>query len=309
MQNIDSILEDLERISKQAASDRHLFGPVYHGTTPAGREAILKSGFKIFVGQSREGPIRHGFETGADYDGIPFPVHFLGYGIYFTTVKAIAKRFDAGARALKYEFYLDAPNMEIINFASPRKMMNWWIEHGYDPELAKKDRVEATKKMTDVLKKKYDAVWFKGKGLRSLLDGDQVCVFDTSRIYLADASLSSGTEIGAKVRRKSDGMTGIILNKRPMPESYKLKDHVEKLEALLKKPDNSEEEILKITQSLERAKTAIEDGAEDAYFGIRWKKGGADYNVYSSDFEPVQVKEPESAIAESLRRLTFLIGQ
>lgn len=309
MQNIDLILEDLERISKQAASDRHLFGPVYHGTTPSGREAILKSGFKIFVGPGREGPVRHGFDPQATYEGVPVPVHFLGYGIYFTTVKAIAKYFDDGARTLKYEFYIDAPNMEVINFASPRKMRDWWLENGYDPELAKKDRVEATKKMTEVLEKKYDAVWFKGKGLRSLLDGDQVCVYDTSRIYLADPSLSVGTEIGAKVRRKSDGVIGIILTKRPMPEGNKLKDHVNHLEALLKKTDNTEDEIVKITQALDRSKAAIEAGAEDAYFEIRWKKGGADYNVYSSDFEPVQAKEPESAMVESLRRLTFLIGQ
>lgn len=63
------------------------------------------------------------------------------------------------------------------------------------------------------LSSKYDAVWFKGKGIRRLLDGDQICVFNVNNIFEIDHSLSQPMEIGSKVRRKSDGMIGRILKK------------------------------------------------------------------------------------------------
>jgi hypothetical protein len=284
--------DSLPRISKQEAVDRGMFGPVYHGTTEDSRQSFLKKGFEIYVGQAGEGPTRHGFQSGLWGGGNPiWPVHFLGYGIYFTTVKSIAKKFDAGSRTLKYEFYLDVPRMEVINFASPKKMMDWWVRQGFDPELAKTDQVEATKKMTEALKQKYDAVWFKGKGLYHLMDGDQVCVFDTSRIYLADPSLSTGTDAGAMVRRKFDGMPGVILGKRPFLGGNTHQGNMDHLEKLLQDPaltaDLDEERKERLRQSLERSRAAVAAGAEEAYFSVRWKRGGTEGNVYSSEFEPV----------------------
>ncbi len=254
----------VEKISMQQIHDNDLFGPVYHGTTPDKLEKINKDGFKIFVGDSRDGNISHGYEVGNYYEGIPAPVHHLGYGIYFTTVKNIAKEFSYGRRP-KNEYYLDIDRSRFleINFGAPKTMMKWWIDNGYDPELAKKDRVSATIKLTDNLKSKYDAVWFKGKGLKRLLDGDQICVYNLDIIKQLDLSLSQKGEIGSKVIANQDikiydnydkiipkGTKGIILNIRKISEEHR---HFH--------------------------------NGEDTCYAIKFAKGGTQYNIYGSQID------------------------
>jgi len=238
------------KVSLQEAQDRKLFGPVWHGAPQDRLEKIKTEGFKVFdVGTKEEGK-SHGYPEGPYHDGIPAPVDHLGYGVYFTTSQAIAKHFAGGTgRGLK-TYYLDVPRLETINFGAPRTMMKWWVDNGYDPELAKTDRVGATKKLTQQLKSQWDAVWFKGKGLRRLLDGDQVCVYDTSRIYELDPKASKTGEAGAKVRRKADGVVGTILKREPIKEEYR----------------------------------PLRGGNEESMV-VKWQKGGTDYNVYPKDVD------------------------
>lgn len=212
------------KISLQQAKDKDMFGPVFHGTSAEAHDKIAMDGFKIPIGNERSGEVSNGFETSDYAGGIPAPIHMLGFGVYFTTVKSIAKTFAGGTlRGMKI-YFLDAPRREEINFASPNKMMKWWTANGYDynvtPETQfggsrtewggtkntlpaiREERLRATLHMTEELKSKYDAVWFKGRGLYRLLDGDQVVVFDPSHIYEIDLSMAKGLEVGAKVRAK-----------------------------------------------------------------------------------------------------------
>ena len=199
-ENVVGILaEAISRISPAEAQERKMFGPVYHGTTEANMQSIMDKGFEVRVGNWDGDRIRNGIKDRQLTPTTQAPIHFLGYGIYLTTSQAIAKEF-ANGRGARKQFYIDAPRMTSINFASENKMRQWWRDHGFDEELSKKDRVAATEKMTNVLKAKYDAVWFKGKSVRGrLLDGDQVVVFDPSRIYLVDDSMAKPMEIGSKV--------------------------------------------------------------------------------------------------------------
>jgi hypothetical protein len=117
-------------------------------------------------------------------------------------------------------------------------MMQWWLKNGYDGEVAKQSeaaRIMETKKMTEFLKSKYDAVWFKGKSMYKLLDGDQIAVYDPSHIYFIDNTNVEPMTIGAKVRRKVDrhankwdnstpvvtptGTIGVIMNKQSTKET------------------------------------------------------------------------------------------
>ena len=159
------------------------------------------------------------------------------------------QKIGSATKGLK-TYYLDIPKYETINFAVPHTMMSWWIKNGYDPELAKKNRVAATKGLTEHLKSQWDAVWFKGQGLRKLLDGDQICVYDPSRVYEIDPTLSKPGDIGSKVRRKSDGMKGVIRRVRNLdPEQSRL----------------------------------YHDGAK-RLLEVKWQKG-SDYNVKDSDVD------------------------
>jgi hypothetical protein len=200
--------EDLKRISLQDALDRKLFGPVYHGTSQDNLGKIDREGFRIVTGLYGTAGMTQGYQPGTPYQGdIPAPIHHLGFGVYFTTVKAIAKRFAGGTAKGMKAYFLDAPRMGEINFGATHTMMKWWIKNGYDPELAKQGeggRYYATLKLTEELKSKHDAVWFKGKGIHRLLDGDQVCVYDPNNIYVMDKSLIKAGEIGSKVVAKFD---------------------------------------------------------------------------------------------------------
>lgn len=216
--------EDLKKISLQQAQDNRFFGPVYHGTSQENREKIAMDGFRIRIGHERSGDVTNGFEVSDYSGGIPAPIHFLGFGVYFTTVRAIAKKFSGGTGRGITPFFLDVPGLETINFGSTSNMMKWWMANGYDykvtPETTfggmrtdwggtkntlpaiREERLRATKNMTQHLSTRYDAVWYKGKGMFKLLDGDQVCVYDPSNIYLMDKSLIQPGEIGSVVVAK-----------------------------------------------------------------------------------------------------------
>ena len=287
-----SINEKLNRLSKQQAVDRGMFGPVYHGTTEENRERIGDEGFKVFVGGSRSGDIRHGYKGDTEYaQGIPAPIHHLGYGIYFTTIKSISKIYNVNNVKGLQEYYLDIPRLATINFASPKKMMEWWILNGYDSKLAKQGeqgRIEATKKMTENLKQNYDAVWFKGKGLHKLLDGDQVVVFDPERIYLADPSLAGEKEIGSKVKRTED----------KYDYTFKINTYTGKQERI----QNTAPSILKGAIGIILDKKPAEPMRQhwnsightdphwtegsDYVYKIKWNKGGTEFNVLDKDIEP-----------------------
>lgn len=271
-----------KKISKQDAIDQKLFGPVYHGTNVDARDSISKDGFKIYIGPERSEKISNGFQASSYADGKPAPIHMIGYGVYFTTSKTIAKSFNGdSAKGLK-EYYLKVPKLETINFGSQSNMMKWWVKNGYDmPTIyplkdgqSDKDvaqlRLEATKHLTDSLKSKWDAVWFKGKGLRKLLDGDQICVFDPANIYEVDSSIVKEWDIGSKVRRKSDGMTGVI-------KQIYMDEHSVTTRRKLWNEQNADKEwwVKPDTKKV---------------FSVKWQKGGTEYNVQDVDIEPVAPK-------------------
>ena len=206
------ITEAVQALSPQEAKDRKMFGPVYHGTSDI--DTILTTGFSIKHSVPKWGvskltgrPIgtANGYNFAPYAAGIAAPVHHLGFGSYFTTVKAIAKQYNGNTTRGMKIFYLDTQNVKVINFGAPNTMMRWWLQNGYDMTVeATKNQdfkawIKATGNLTRNLRKQCDAVWFKGKGIRKLLDGDQVCVFNPRLIYVIDPKLASGLEIGGKV--------------------------------------------------------------------------------------------------------------
>ena len=250
---IYKLAQSVPKLSPQEIKDSGMFGPVWHGTTSDSREKIQEEGFKIFVGPERSGEIAHGYEKSNYHDGIPAPVHHLGYGIYFTTSKSIAKQYSGGTvRGLK-DYYLNTTNIETINFGSTRTMMKWWIENGYDPELALRDRVAATVQLTNVLRSKFDAVWFKGKGMFRLLDGDQVCVYNTSVIVEVDKSLSEPGQVGSKLRRRFDGVRGVITD------------------------TITSDEIIALNNPNHYLMKHVNDGVKK-FYQVKWQRGGQDLN-------------------------------
>jgi 8-oxo-dGTP pyrophosphatase MutT (NUDIX family) len=282
--------EDLQPISPQEAKDKGLFGPVYHGSTSDKLEKISIQGFKVSVGDERFGDVSHGYQISNYFGSIPAPIHHLGFGVYFTTVKAIAKKFSYGNPQIG-PYFLDIPRLKTINFGSPRTMMKWWIENGYDYQktpkttfgsgqtdllLIRQERMRATIHLTDNLKSMYDAVWFKGSAMYRPLDGDQVCIFDSSRVYKVDKTLVKSGEIGSKIVAKVGidpynrgviipiGAKGIIVDK--------------------KKPDERQE----------WAKNS------EWIYSIKWEKGGTMWGILDSWIEPyvkkVKISEEETKI-------------
>lgn len=242
-------------ISPQEAHDTcdMNIGPLYHGAAPDVAPMILEQGFKWEEGEARSGGTSHGYESSDYFNGCPPPVHHLGYGIYFSQVKAIAKdQFGYGSIRNVVEVYiLKGSRLTEINFGAPRTMMKWWNANGYDCGLAKTDRIGATKGLTDTLASRYDAVLFKGKGLRRLLDGNQVCVYNPDILRRVDRTMAQRGQIGSRVVRKQDGMKGIFLGRRPIPPDIAQQHH------------NGEPEFLQ----------------------IKWNKGGVDSNVYPSQVD------------------------
>ena len=158
-------------------------------------------------------------------------------------------------------YFIDAPNLEIINWGVTNTMMRWWVANGYDPELAKKDRVAATRRLTQTLKSQHEAVWYKGKGMYKLLDGDQICVYDPSNIYEIDGTLAQPGQIGSKVRRKADGMIGVIVAMREVGDLLERHPKAGVANGGWIKP-----ETRKILH-------------------VKWKRGGIDMNVQDVDVD------------------------
>lgn len=226
---LEETKSSLKTISSQRAIDRNYFGPVYHGTTQENIQSIKSFGFDI--NRSKNDPTNGYIDGPYSYvtGNIPAPLHHLGFGIYFTTSLSIAKKYNNSSVKGLMRFYLNIPRLEIINFAAPRTMMKWWIANGYNYDETK-DRYKSTINLTKNLKSQYDAVWFKGKTLWSTLDGDQLCVYKTSSIFLVDDTLAKPYDIASKVVFKgptnrdnlyipSDpNIKGTIIDKRLIPD-------------------------------------------------------------------------------------------
>jgi hypothetical protein len=225
----NSLLESVERISPTEAKSRGLMGPLYHGTM-RGIDDIRQNGFDVSrsiprgvglgVAQGLGGSyIRDDVPIGSSngyafapygYTGIAPPIHHLGFGVYFTTVKAIAKMYGGNSMKGVIEFYANVPDMIEINFAAERTMMKWWLQNGYTmtPEATEKRDFNTWAKATMNLTKnlrKYGAVHFLGKsGFNRALDGDQVCIYDPSVLVIVDKKLATGLDVGSKVVHTGD---------------------------------------------------------------------------------------------------------
>ncbi len=271
------------KISLQQAIDADMFGPVYHGTRQENLGKIDQEGFKVIQGLYGTSGMSQGYGNEPyGFTGVPPPIHHLGFGVYFTTVRAIAKKFAGDTTIGMKTYFLNISNYEEINWGSPRTMMKWWIENGFDPELAKRGeggRYMATVKMTEKLKSKWDAIWYKGKGVYRLLDGDQVCVYEPEgKVFEIDLSLSKGFDIGAKVRARTDiqltdwegneygsivpaGTIGLIKSK-----------HAVDPEMIAKWKDSKNNQLRNINKYV---------------IIVKWKKGG-EKQVADGDVEPLR---------------------
>lgn len=235
-------------IAPVEAKTRNLFGPVYHGTTPDNLANIREKGFISFnidaINTYPKEPYGH--------TGLIPPLHHLGFGIYFTPSKAIARQFASGNIKGVGTFYLDIQNYEEINFVSPDKMMNWWIQHGYDPH--NENRWGACYEMTKQIMSEFDAVYFKGKAFRGYaLDGPQICVYDERKIYIVNNRLAKGLEIGAKVVNIETNQKGRIISFRNLQE-HMLQFH----------PPGT-----------------------TTFYVVKWDKGKTDYNVSNLMIQPL----------------------
>ncbi len=274
---------NIQKITSQEAKDRGMFGIVYHGTTEENWENIKKNGFKIEYDTPRNS---YDEKTYGNTELFP-PIHHLGYGVYFTTKKAIGMAYNKGTSKNLYKFYLDIPNICEINFGVERTMMKWWNDNGFDKisnnKDILKDRMKATIKMTDVLKNKYDAVWFKGKGYSGrLLDGDQICVYDTSKIYLLDDSNVIGYNIGAKVERLED----------KIGHKYSYVNGVfEPISNYIEIPKGMKGVITDKHSIGEQTKNFKNDDGLGYFYGcdygysVKWNKGGTEGNVREKDMK------------------------
>jgi len=223
-------------------------GPLYHGSSPEAASQILEQGFAWEEEEARVGGTSHGYEN-VGYGGgeCPPPVHHLGYGIYLTQTRNIAKDYGYGSMRNVLEFWiLKGSDVEEINFGSTNTMMKWWNANGYDCELARQDRVAATQQLTTTLSGHCDAVLYKGKGLYRLLDGNQICIYNPAILRRIDKKLAQSGEIGSTVIRIEDGMKGQLISRRSL-EGF----------------------------------SEFHNG-EPEFFTVKWRKGGTDLNVYPS---------------------------
>jgi len=271
------ITEELKVITTEKATNSGLFGPLYHGSSAENLASIRKDGFKIVKGEKGDVGISHGYpDEEYGHTGFPPPIHHLGFGVYFTTVKSIGKKFNNNSVRGLVKFYIDAPNLETINFGSPNTMMKWWVANGYNIS-DRVSRYDATENLTRELSSKYNAVWFKGKGLRTLLDGDQVCVYDTSKIFMVDDKHVTGYALGAIVKHNGavpsrfigressyamppDGAKGTIVAKTPIPY------------------DRFDDIML--------AKLKIDPEKDKNWITVKWNRGGEHSNYTEGDLVP-----------------------
>ena len=272
------LTEKLALVSQQDARDRALYGPLFHGTDATRRAAIESEGFKIFKTYDDfvNRKIVNGYNFDAYYLGVPPPLHHLGFGIYFTTVKTIGKKYNGDSTKGLHEYFVDAPKerMGTVNSGVNKTMMKWWVDNGYPAEQAKEalrnydwqQWFAATETLTQALATQYDAVLYKGGGLRATLDGNQLCVYKPELIYRVDAGAATGFQIGAKVIRTADDMKGAITDVRDMPPL-----HIE----WVKKQGGEH--------------WARIEGTDFKMYSVKWAKGGSDHNVYSTQMSPVSL--------------------
>jgi len=194
-------MAQVKRVGPEEIQRNKLFGPVYHGTTAENLKTISQDGFKVFKGAPRTGEVSNGYQQSEYSQGFPPPIHHLGFGIYFTTIKNIAKNYNYGSTKGLVQYYLNVPRLETINFGSVNTMMSWWLKNGYVPQknMNMNQWIQATQQLTDGLSSKFDGVWFKGKGLRRLLDGDQIVVFNPANIFQLDVNLAQEYEDGETI--------------------------------------------------------------------------------------------------------------
>lgn len=314
-------------ISKQEAVDGHMFGPVYHGTSEENRHTIDQQGFKVF-GQDEEVTSRHGFlgkfHTG--YPGIP-PVHLLGYGIYFTPSKTVAKMYNQDSARGLVEYYLDVPRLETIGFQSTNTMWRWWLQNGYnfnpallsrrdDPDnryegnyLLMQEQIRATKNLTQTLAAKYDAVYLKRNAFRRGIDSEQIVVFDPNRIYRIDKNKSSGWDIGATVTHNQivhyspELMQQRNLMVEPQPTGWTFITRP----AMDNNPNSPRIPLLKIpppgmkgviVEKREAPRDYLPTIVDRRYLNqaqhwiaVKWQKGGVLHNYIEAELDPIRPKE------------------
>ena len=117
-------------------------------------------------------------------------------------------------------------------------------------ELAKTDRVAATKQLTDTLSSRLDVMIYTGKGMYRLLDGNQACIYNPSVLVRVNKKLAQPGEIGSKVVRNVDGMRGVLMGRRPIDEQF-----------------------------------AQYHNGEPEFLDIKWQRGGRDMNTYPSQVD------------------------
>lgn len=245
-------------ISPQEAYNTCFPETFYHGTTPDLASDIIERGFIWNIEEAGQSATRHGYENFYyGQTGCKSPVHHLGFGIYLTSSRTNAKRF--GDKVLQFKI-LKTAKIITLNKGSPNTMAAWWQEWGYDCELSKKDRVQATKIMTDKISAQYQAAYFLGKGLyRRLLDGNQICIYDPSILRQINSKLAKSREIGSKVIKIKEissskipiGSKGTLLEYRPIDEEMSQKYHFN----------------------------------EPAFLTVKWEKGGTEMNVYPGELK------------------------
>lgn len=279
-----------------------MFGPMYHGTS-SDLATIIVTGFDTSrsVNAASNGyPLEPYGLT-----GIAPPVHHLGYGSYFTTVKAVSKKFAGGTMKGQRAFYLDSKRVLKINFGAPNTMMKWWLQNGYtmtsDATRTRNVKLwrEATANLTSTLQAKYDAVHFLGKGIRRLLDGDQVCVYNTDLIHVLDPRLATGLEIGAKVIHTQAlhaswrGLNTIYIDNMTPDKDGNLaqsgawrgyfRSDVE--------PSNGRYPLHVIPPpGMIGVISNVRSGPDGPMYDVKWQKGGVRYNYDGGEIQPYMKK-------------------
>lgn len=139
-------------------------GPLYHGSPKESFESILKNGFNLPNPKTIEDVGRHvyhgpslsgrgtmdttrpdddmhtGFGRGMRYRK-EAPLHFFGFGIYFTRYKTAALNryawsdYDTPPNkdSIKTQFFIKAVPEE-VRILSIDKMWRWWTDRGYNYE-------------------------------------------------------------------------------------------------------------------------------------------------------------------------------
>ncbi len=180
--------------------------------------------------------------------------------------------------------------------------MRWWMENGYDMTAeATKNRdvkawIKATGNLTRNLRQNYDAVWFLGKGIRKLLDGDQVCVYNTKLICVVEPKLATGLEIGAKVthtQQLRDDYVGrnVLYVDDLKPDDFRSAGNLAGkgwrgvYRADTEDSDNKVGRYpIHFIPPPGMVGTIVEKRGES--FDVKWQVGGVRYNYHASELEP-----------------------